>query len=1105
MLYKNKFTKIIIFVCLVISIPGLLSAADEDYLIISHNSLNGDGLINLEANIESRGHSVYRHLIGDGITADDIKAFIENRYYNSRNLPRYVLLVGATRYIEGASHIASAANSNFIPGFYAENYFGVVCLYDIDYVNFDPLPLVNERQETSFPNIIIGRLPAVSNEDIQNYVDKLNVYQANIAAAEWKDDVLMLVGDKDRGTVAPPAEIIVTQMNDIAANHIPSTMEISSIAYTDYTDALVRLQDIITSIDAGKLFVYNMATGANPLNIAYMIQLGSGDGFDAYTDLSVNDKYPVVFGASCSIGQSDGDYEGQRFLAENFLFAPLRGAIAFLGPAGATSQYANYVHSRSFYDIFSEHPYWTLGQVATAAQIDAYRNEKDAGLMDTHEMYTYYGDPSLLIYNDSLDWDETVTYYNFELDSELPGQNEYFLTSNHIINDTCRPARCVEPDQKMMGAYCLKVAGEDIYDAPGPALTRWELFDVSIPITSETRFMHFYERAISHPNNVARISLNCLLESGAMLSDLVIMGPPKDQYGNGLAAADRVDPLSPDKPVFYAFDISCYNGDRITKILAEYDAASTLDQGRFEAYFDEIVFSETWGNSPVVGEINMVSSLYKGNTTSASISAEDLSDQVNKGDQLNYDWSATQGSFTGEGCQVTYNAPSYTYNDVVITCVVSDLGGHEITKTKIIDITEQSSGGCPYVYIWSNGGYVKDNVILTESEDNMRANTVVVDYLPLTVMPDNDGGFVKLKIAEYENEISYIDQIEILAYPDDLTADEQLAIDKDGRLVAISHLISPKYAGSSLGNDLSANIMIKDGKCFEYYGAGDLTIAFPNLDSIYNYEGGLAKPAEQENSVGTVIEDPDKNINMEKITIISEFESAARGNFVTVSAVYNDGSAIELNKINPRAGHTLPALTDITEYVTTVRQPTLKIRWNQFYRADVISACRYRPLADPELIRCVSAVDHESNSRLGLIEHVDRENLKIMPGEHVELKFPVPTFFDRAHYVLKVTGYYKKSRQMIDPESMPEDIVLGQNYPNPFNPITKIELALPSATEWKLEILNVVGQVVDRISGYSEGGNVVVEWDASEFASGIYFYRASARNYSVTRKMILVK
>jgi len=1105
MLYKNKSTAILLFVCLVIAIPGMLWAADEDYLVIGHNSLNGTGITSLVANIESRGYSVYLHLVGDGTTADDIKSIIEQKYYNTKNRPRYVLLVGATRYIEGSSHIASAANNNFIPGYYSDNFYEVVSSYDMKYVNFDPLSLVNNRENMSFPNIFIGRLPAISNEDIQNYVDKLAVYQANTAEAEWKDNILMLVGDKDRGTGTPPPDIIVTQMDDIAANHIPSTMELSSIAYTDYTDALVRLQDIISSIDAGKLFIYNMATGANPLNIAYMIQLGGGDSFDAYTDLCVNDKFPVVFGASCSIGQSDGSYEGQRFLTENFLFAPLRGAIAFLGPAGATSQYANYVHSRSFFDIFSEHPYWTLGQIATAAQINAYRNEREAGLMDTHEMYTFYGDPSLVVYNDSLTWNETVTKYNFELDSELPKQNEYFLTSNHVINDTCCLARCVEPYQKMMGAYSLEVKGEDVYDAPGPALARWELFDVSIPITSETRFMHFYERAVSHPNNVARINLNCLLESGAMLSDVIIMGPPKDQYGNNLAAIDRIDPLSPDKAVFYAFDISCYAGDRITKIVAEYDAASILDAGQFEAYFDEITFSETWGNTPVVDEINMASSVYKSSTATASIGAEDISDQMTKDDQLIYDWSASHGYFTGDGSQVTYHSPSYTYNNVLITCVVGDLGGHEITKTKYVDITEQSSGGCPFVYVWSNGEYIKDNVILTESEDNMRANTVVVDYLPLTVIPDNEGGFVKIRIAEYENEISYIDQIELLAYPYDLTPDEQLAINKDGEPVAISQLIQPKYASSSLGADLSSDIRNKDGKCFEYYGAGDITIAFPNLDSIYNYHDGLAKPSEQENTVGTVIEDPGKEIAMDKMTIISEFENAARGNFVTVSAVNYDGSPVELNKINPRAGRTLPALTDISEYITTVRQPTIKIYWNQFYRADVISACRYRSLDDPELIRCVSAIDHENKSRLGLIDQTDHENLKIKTGEHLDLKFPASTFLDKAQYVLKVTGYYRKNKEMIDGGSISDEIVLKQNYPNPFNPITKIELSLPVAAEWELEIFNVVGQVVDKISGYSEGGRVVVEWDASKVASGIYFYRASARDYSVTRKMILVK
>lgn len=82
---------------------------------------------------------------------------------------------------------------------------------------------------------------------------------------------------------------------------------------------------------------------------------------------------------------------------------------------------------------------------------------------------------------------------------------------------------------------------------------------------------------------------------------------------------------------------------------------------------------------------------------------------------------------------------------------------------------------------------------------------------------------------------------------------------------------------------------------------------------------------------------------------------------------------------------------------------------------------------------------------------------------------------------------------------------LAQNYPNPFNPSTKIELALPVACHWNIGIFNVSGQKVAEFSGFSEAGTVEVNWDASNMASGMYFYRASAGDFTDAKKMLLIK
>jgi len=88
---------------------------------------------------------------------------------------------------------------------------------------------------------------------------------------------------------------------------------------------------------------------------------------------------------------------------------------------------------------------------------------------------------------------------------------------------------------------------------------------------------------------------------------------------------------------------------------------------------------------------------------------------------------------------------------------------------------------------------------------------------------------------------------------------------------------------------------------------------------------------------------------------------------------------------------------------------------------------------------------------------------------------------------------------------LPRDFHLAQNYPNPFNPSTTFEFALPVASEWKLVVYNVLGQTVRTWDGESEAGYVRIDWDASAYASGVYFYRLKAGEFTSTKKMVLLK
>jgi hypothetical protein len=87
------------------------------------------------------------------------------------------------------------------------------------------------------------------------------------------------------------------------------------------------------------------------------------------------------------------------------------------------------------------------------------------------------------------------------------------------------------------------------------------------------------------------------------------------------------------------------------------------------------------------------------------------------------------------------------------------------------------------------------------------------------------------------------------------------------------------------------------------------------------------------------------------------------------------------------------------------------------------------------------------------------------------------------------------------------DFVLYQNYPNPFNPVTAIGYQLSAVSQVELSVYNLLGQrVATLVNEKQNAGSYQVEWDASGFSSGIYFYRMQTdAGFVQIRKLMLIK
>ena len=95
--------------------------------------------------------------------------------------------------------------------------------------------------------------------------------------------------------------------------------------------------------------------------------------------------------------------------------------------------------------------------------------------------------------------------------------------------------------------------------------------------------------------------------------------------------------------------------------------------------------------------------------------------------------------------------------------------------------------------------------------------------------------------------------------------------------------------------------------------------------------------------------------------------------------------------------------------------------------------------------------------------------------------------------------------------ALPRTVALDQNFPNPFNPQTTIRFTVPSTAQAELAVYNVCGQKVRTLfDGVAGAGENSVVWDGADdsgslVASGVYFYRLTTDEETISRTMVLLK
>lgn len=89
---------------------------------------------------------------------------------------------------------------------------------------------------------------------------------------------------------------------------------------------------------------------------------------------------------------------------------------------------------------------------------------------------------------------------------------------------------------------------------------------------------------------------------------------------------------------------------------------------------------------------------------------------------------------------------------------------------------------------------------------------------------------------------------------------------------------------------------------------------------------------------------------------------------------------------------------------------------------------------------------------------------------------------------------------------IPYQYNLSQNYPNPFNPKTTINFEIPQKDKVKIMVYDIIGkEVTTLINEEMNPGRYKIEWNATQYSSGIYFCKMSTLNFEKTIKIVLLK
>lgn len=340
-----------------------------------------------------------------------IRNFVKYLYDSLPSPPSNVLIIGKSVELEQLS--AANQSLNLVP--------------TLGYPSSDVLLTTGiTNQNCNYPEIPVGRLSALTNKDVNDYLSKVQQHESS-GNAEWKKKVLHFIGGD-----TPVLTSLLSIYMDSYKQVIEDTLfgaEVSTFKKNTTAPIQTNISDSIRSV---------IRNGASLLTF---FGHGSAEGFDQSIDdpntFDNQGKYPFILANSCFSG--DIHIPGSRSLSEKFVFADQEGSIGFL--AAASTGYISSLHNYStyFYQAISVDKYGKgIGEITKEAVLkSSLTNDKALKYMSLD--MTLHGDPSLKIWvGDKPDYmiENNDVKFNLSKYVDSIGINIYYKNIGRALRDS---------------------------------------------------------------------------------------------------------------------------------------------------------------------------------------------------------------------------------------------------------------------------------------------------------------------------------------------------------------------------------------------------------------------------------------------------------------------------------------------------------------------------------------------------------------------------------------------------------------------------------------------------------------------------------------------